>query len=63
MKPSDLELDFPTDIPDWRPREVSAEVWLAEQRQVMAEYAARYSPEERLAEWMRMHSGDEPFVM
>lgn len=63
MTPSDLELVFPTDIPDWSPREVPAEVWLAEQRQVMAEYAARTTPEERLEEWKRLHAGDEPFVL
>ena len=63
MTPSDLELVFPTDIPDWRPREVPAEVWLAEQRLVIAEHAARYTGDERLEQWKRDHANDEPFVM
>ena len=63
MNPLDLELNLPTDIPDWRPREVPSEVWLAEQRQVMAEHAARYTPEERLERWKRDHANDTPFVM
>ena len=63
MTPSDLELVFPTDIPDWRPREVPAEVWLAEQRLVIAEHAARYTLEECLEKWKRDHANDEPFVM
>jgi hypothetical protein len=50
-------------FPDWRPREVPAEVWLAEQRQVIAEHAARYTPEERLERWTRDHANDTPFVM
>ena len=61
--PSDLDLNLPTDIPDWRPNEVPAEVWLAEQRQVMAEHAARYTAEERLERWKRDHANDTPFVM
>jgi hypothetical protein len=41
--PDDLDLKLPTDIPDWPPGEVPAEVWLAEQQKVCD--ALRNSPE------------------
>lgn len=61
--PLDYDLNLPTDIPDLPVSAVSDAAWFAEQRQVMAEHAARTTPDERLEEWKRMHAGDEPFVM
>ena len=61
--PLDLDLDLPTDIPDLPVSLVSDEVWFAEQRQVMAEHAARYTADERLEQWKRGHANDQPFEM
>ncbi len=62
-RPLDLDLNLPTDIPDLPVSPVSDEAWYAEQRQVMAEHAARYTAEERLERWKRDHANDTPFVM
>ena len=59
----DYDLNLPTDIPDLPVSQVSDEVWFAEQRQVMAEHAARYTGDERLEQWKRDHANDTPFVM
>ncbi len=61
--PLDLDLNLPTDIPNVPVSPVSDAVWFAEQRLVMAEHAARYTPEERLERWKRDHANDTPFVM
>ncbi len=62
-QPLDLDLNLPTDIPDLPVSQVSDAAWFAEQRQVMAEHAARYTAEERLEHWKRDHANDTPFVM
>ena len=61
--PLDLDLKLPTDIPDLPVSPVSDEVWFAEQRKIMAEHAARYTPEERVERWKSDHENDTPFVM
>ena len=59
----DLDVNFPADIPDPAVAQVFYDAWLAEHRKLMAEYNARYTPEERLEQWKRDHANDTPFVM
>jgi len=61
--PADLDLNLPTDIPDWPVLPVPYEIWKLEQAAIMAENARRHTPEERLERWKRLHAGDTPFVM
>ena len=62
-EPLNPDLNLPADIPDPSLAQVSYDVWLAEHRKLVAEYNARYSPEEQMEKWKRDHANDTPFVM
>ena len=62
MKPADLDLNLPVDIPDWAPAPVTAEAWLAEQREVIADYIKRTDEKSRLKQFYRDHQDAKPFV-